>query len=201
MHASTAARSKCWLRNWKYRWPAMVAACWSPLRDARPPTWSPPCAIATWKRPGLTWCGEADGANPYAGVLAWADRIVCSPDSVNMVSEACATRVAGASCSIRRGSAGGRAGSSTSCSQRGRIRAMDTALASFAGGAVARNRAGRRDRAGTIGLVPQAAYLRGVGAGLARCLALKQEHRGQPALHAIELQALRAHRRVHHRSR
>ena len=42
--------------------------------------------------PGVVWCGEADGANPYAGVLAWADRIVCSPDSVNMVSEACATR-------------------------------------------------------------------------------------------------------------
>ena len=42
--------------------------------------------------PGMVWCGEADGANPYAGVLAWADRIVCSPDSVNMVSEACATR-------------------------------------------------------------------------------------------------------------
>ncbi|MEP6907681.1 MAG: mitochondrial fission ELM1 family protein [Pseudoxanthomonas sp.] len=43
--------------------------------------------------PGIVWCGEADGANPYPGVLAWADRIVCSPDSVNMVSEACATRV------------------------------------------------------------------------------------------------------------
>jgi mitochondrial fission protein ELM1 len=24
-------------------------------------------------------------------MLAWADRIVCSPDSVNMISEACAT--------------------------------------------------------------------------------------------------------------
>ena len=42
--------------------------------------------------PGVVWCDKADGANPYAGVLAWADRIVCSPDSVNMVSEACATR-------------------------------------------------------------------------------------------------------------
>src|SRR5690606_36242515 len=29
---------------------------------------------------------------PYPGLLAWADRIVCTPDSVNMVSEACATR-------------------------------------------------------------------------------------------------------------
>ncbi|HZV37410.1 MAG TPA: ELM1/GtrOC1 family putative glycosyltransferase, partial [Pseudoxanthomonas sp.] len=43
--------------------------------------------------PGVVWCGEEDGENPYPGLLAWADRIVCSPDSVNMVSEACATRV------------------------------------------------------------------------------------------------------------
>ncbi|WP_434946284.1 mitochondrial fission ELM1 family protein [Luteimonas sp. SDU82] len=41
--------------------------------------------------PGLCWTGTQDGANPYPGLLAWADRIVCSPDSVNMVSEACAT--------------------------------------------------------------------------------------------------------------
>src|SRR5690606_33845966 len=43
--------------------------------------------------PGLAWRGTHDGPNPYPGLLAWADRIVCSPDSVNMVSEACATRV------------------------------------------------------------------------------------------------------------
>ena len=42
--------------------------------------------------PGTTWLGPQDGPNPYAGMLAWADRIVCSPDSVNMISEACATR-------------------------------------------------------------------------------------------------------------
>jgi len=41
--------------------------------------------------PGLLWTAGED-ANPYPGLLAWADRIVCSPDSVNMVSEACATR-------------------------------------------------------------------------------------------------------------
>ena len=40
---------------------------------------------------GLRWFDDGDGANPYAGALAWADRIVVSPDSVNMVSEACAT--------------------------------------------------------------------------------------------------------------
>lgn len=41
--------------------------------------------------PGVVWCGPRDGGNPYPGMLAWADRIVVSPDSVNMVSEACAT--------------------------------------------------------------------------------------------------------------
>jgi mitochondrial fission protein ELM1 len=41
--------------------------------------------------PGCLWTGAADGDNPYPGMLAWADRIVCSPDSVNMISEACAT--------------------------------------------------------------------------------------------------------------
>lgn len=43
--------------------------------------------------PGVVWRGLDDGPNPYPGLLTWADRIVCSPDSVNMVSEACATRV------------------------------------------------------------------------------------------------------------
>lgn len=43
--------------------------------------------------PALVWTDVAEGANPYAGLLAWADRIVCTPDSVNMLSEACATRV------------------------------------------------------------------------------------------------------------
>ena len=42
--------------------------------------------------PGLVWRSERDGPNPYRGALAWADRIVCSPDSVNMITEACATR-------------------------------------------------------------------------------------------------------------
>jgi len=42
---------------------------------------------------GVVWCGERDGPNPYAGLLGWAERIVCTPDSVNLLSEACATRV------------------------------------------------------------------------------------------------------------
>jgi len=40
--------------------------------------------------PGVFF-GGGDGENPYAGFLAWADRIVVTPDSVNMLSEACAT--------------------------------------------------------------------------------------------------------------
>lgn len=56
-----------------------------------------PPAIAALARgywndtPGLRWFDPSDGDNPYAACLAFADRIVASPDSVNMVSEACAT--------------------------------------------------------------------------------------------------------------
>ncbi len=41
--------------------------------------------------PGIFWSGS--GANPYPGLLGWADRIVVTPDSVNMLSEACAVGV------------------------------------------------------------------------------------------------------------
>lgn len=37
------------------------------------------------------WRNESDGRNLYPGLLAWADVIVCSADSVNMLSEAAAT--------------------------------------------------------------------------------------------------------------
>lgn len=37
------------------------------------------------------WNGAEDGENPYTGYLAAADRIAVTPDSVNMLSEACAT--------------------------------------------------------------------------------------------------------------
>ena len=43
--------------------------------------------------PGTFWAGEPDGTNPYPGVLGWADAIVVTPDSVNMLSEAAATGV------------------------------------------------------------------------------------------------------------
>lgn len=39
------------------------------------------------------WFDESDGDNIYVSALAWADRIVLTPDSVNMISEACATNV------------------------------------------------------------------------------------------------------------
>jgi len=43
--------------------------------------------------PGLCWTSPADGANPYPGLLAYAERILCTADSVNLLSEACATCV------------------------------------------------------------------------------------------------------------
>lgn len=42
--------------------------------------------------PGHQWHSSKDGENPYAGYLACADALVVTPDSVNMLSEACATR-------------------------------------------------------------------------------------------------------------
>ncbi|WP_372018258.1 mitochondrial fission ELM1 family protein [Pseudoxanthomonas sp. 10H] len=79
--------------------------------------------------PGLLWDGS--GVNPYAGMLACADRIVCTPDSANMLSEACATaapvHVADA------GVAGGRIGSLVRALQaRGRIREAGGDLEPFA---------------------------------------------------------------------
>ena len=80
--------------------------------------------------PGVVWCGEEDGENPYPGLLGWADRIVCSPDSVNMVSEACATRVPVHVFDPGRVRGRPRAFLDALLA-RGRIRAMDGALQSF----------------------------------------------------------------------
>lgn len=44
------------------------------------------------QRAGRVWFNDGDGDNPYPGFLARADRIVVSPDSTNLISEACATR-------------------------------------------------------------------------------------------------------------
>lgn len=80
--------------------------------------------------PHVAWLGGDETDNPYAGMLGWADRIVCSPDSVNMISEACATyapvfvfdpgRVRGRPRRFL-----------DSVLARGRIRAMDATLAPF----------------------------------------------------------------------
>lgn len=81
--------------------------------------------------PGLRWCGEQDGINPYPGLLAWADRIVCSADSVNMMSEACATTVpvyVFAPEAVR----GRPRRFLEQLLERGRIRAWDAALAPYA---------------------------------------------------------------------
>ena len=80
--------------------------------------------------PGVIWRSADDGSNPYAGLLAWADRIVCSPDSVNMISEACATRVPVFVFDPARVRGRPRAFLDILLS-RGRIRAMDTRLAVF----------------------------------------------------------------------
>lgn len=41
--------------------------------------------------PRVSWYEPGEGTNPYPGLLGWADRIVCTADSVNMLSEAAAT--------------------------------------------------------------------------------------------------------------
>lgn len=58
----------------------------------RTPDWLRQAARADLRDlPGLQWHGDADGPNPYLGFLAWADRIIVTPDSANMLAEACAT--------------------------------------------------------------------------------------------------------------
>lgn len=80
--------------------------------------------------PGLVWRGPEDGENPYPGLLAWADRIVCSPDSVNMISEACATAAPVYVFDPSR--VGGRPRRFVDeLLRRGRIRAMDAELTPF----------------------------------------------------------------------
>ncbi|QCO68819.1 nucleoside-diphosphate sugar epimerase [Luteimonas yindakuii] len=80
--------------------------------------------------PGMCWTGPGDGANPYAGLLAWADRIVCSADSVNMLSEAGATRVPVFVAEPERVRGRPRRFIDALLA-RGRVRALDAALAPF----------------------------------------------------------------------
>ena len=80
--------------------------------------------------PGIRWRDDRDGANPYAGLLGHADRIVCTPDSVNMLSEAAATLAPVFVWSV--GIANGRLRVFLDAlRQRGRVRDLDDALAPF----------------------------------------------------------------------
>lgn len=56
---------------------------------------TPPAVVATLRErfagiPGVVWSSEEDGTNPYPAAMGWADRLVVTPDSINMLSEACA---------------------------------------------------------------------------------------------------------------
>ena len=55
-----------------------------------PPDWRARLRGQVAQLPGLYWDDANDQPNPYPGVLGWADALVVSPDSVNMLSEACA---------------------------------------------------------------------------------------------------------------
>jgi mitochondrial fission protein ELM1 len=78
------------LEAWLAREGGSVLMCGSPRT---PPVLRAVVRERFSEMPGMLWLEAADGENPYPGALAWADRIVVSPDSANMVSEACATTV------------------------------------------------------------------------------------------------------------
>lgn len=74
------------------RWRAQDGGSLFVVGSRRTPPEFAALARSRWAdTPGLRWFDAGDGPNPYATALAVADRIVVSPDSVNMISEACAT--------------------------------------------------------------------------------------------------------------
>lgn len=84
-------------------------------------------ALGALQAPWLRhWYAAADGANPYRSALAWADRLVVSADSVNMLSEAMATgRPVYA---LQQGRASGKLGRFHACMQAsGRLQALSDA--------------------------------------------------------------------------
>ncbi|MDJ0654521.1 MAG: mitochondrial fission ELM1 family protein [Xanthomonadales bacterium] len=74
--------------------------------------------------PGLAWTGPEDGENPYAGLMAWADRLVVSADSVNMISEALGTGRP-VHCEAPAGVAGRLAAFHQQLNDRGLVRKLD----------------------------------------------------------------------------
>jgi mitochondrial fission protein ELM1 len=58
-----------------------------------PAPWRPLLRAHALALGAQVWMDADDGSNPYRGLLAHADRLVVSADSVNMLSEACGTGV------------------------------------------------------------------------------------------------------------
>jgi uncharacterized protein len=59
-----------------------------------PNPWRPLLRAHALRLGARLWMDADDGLNPYRGYLAHADRLVVTADSVNMLSEACATGAA-----------------------------------------------------------------------------------------------------------
>lgn len=96
-----------------------------------PPRWRDALVDFDAAVPGIRWRDERDGPNPHAGLLAHADRIVCTPDSVNMLSEAAAT-LAPVFVWSPQAVQGGPRHFIDGLLASGRVRALDDAMASFA---------------------------------------------------------------------
>ena len=96
-----------------------------------PDAWRASLSNVSADMPGIRWRAARDGPNPYAGLLAHANRIACTPDSVNMLSEAAATLapVFVWSADIATGRLRAFLDALRS---RGRVRDLDDALAPFA---------------------------------------------------------------------
>lgn len=73
------------------RWRALEGGSFLVTTSRRTPPGVAETLRATAEEHDRVYSGARDGANPYLGFLAHADRIVVTPDSVNLVSEACAT--------------------------------------------------------------------------------------------------------------
>ena len=95
-----------------------------------PAAWRDALAAVDAGIPGIRWRDTGDGPNPYAGLLAHASRIVCTPDSVNMLSEAAATPAPVFAWSAAIASGRLRA-FLDALRASGRVRHMDDAMASY----------------------------------------------------------------------
>lgn len=97
-----------------------------------PDAWKQALQAQRPRPPGICWLGGTGdaSANPYPGLLAWADRIVCTADSVNMLSEACATRAPVFVADIDRVHGRPRR-FIDALLERGRVRPLDDTLAPF----------------------------------------------------------------------